>query len=183
MCHSLHFQELFPKDFLAVMKWNGLLSRSSEQLVSGHHENQLNSTHVSTSCLNIIRFNYIIQFIPLCLKLLLPFATLSEILTRVFMSLQTPSSSCLQSGPCHRLPLRVSFDQKPVHVGFMVNNLLPGHFCTISPIYHRAANEAVSCNKSLKKKIVQNCIFRISWHFDHLKPNDIFYRPSGLTLK
>ena len=121
--------------------------------------------HLSLSCPSIISFNCIIQFIPLCLNLLLPFVTRTKILTRVFMSLHSPSPSCLQSG--HLSPLRkvvagvsvnmVSFDQKPVHMGFMVNNLLLWHFSTTSRIYHRAVHEAVSCNKTLKRKIGQNC--------------------------
>jgi hypothetical protein len=64
----LAFQELFSRDLSALMKPNGLLSSSSEQLVSGPHANQLNSIHVSASCPNMFKFNYVNQFISPCQK-------------------------------------------------------------------------------------------------------------------
>ena len=95
------FQE-FSKYFVSLMKPKGLLPRSLGQLVSVPHKIQLHSTHVSASCPSTFRFNYIMQFIPLCLKLLLPFVTLTKILTRVFMPLSSPPPSYLHSGPFHR---------------------------------------------------------------------------------
>jgi hypothetical protein len=68
---------------------------------------------------------------------------------------------------------RVASDQKP-QIGFVLNSLFVGHFSSTSSPYHRVVHEAVSGYKTLKSKIGQNFRFWRSWHFDHLKPNDIF---------
>jgi hypothetical protein len=96
---QLPFQEMFSRDFPALIKPNGLLSCSSGQLVSGPRTSQLNSIHVSTSCPSMFKFNYIIQFTLLCQKWHFHFVTMTKILTIVFMSLQSPSPSRSQRGP------------------------------------------------------------------------------------